>query len=59
MSKKSNDKRSTEELIELLESIPTYPLGQTLVGVEKTFKKHLAEGRDGFARAVASEWILK
>lgn len=61
MSDNQQEQINTTELwsIERLESIPFYPLGKTLKTVENKFFEHKSEGRDGFARALAYEWVVR
>ena len=45
--------------VEELECLPTYQVGQIVTAVQQMFHQHKSEGRDGFARAIAYEWIVR
>ena len=61
MSKKKASKttESIESIRAKLEAIPVFPKGKTYSYMEQTFLNHKKEGRDGFARAIASEWVVR
>ena len=57
--KASKTTESIESIRAKLEAIPVFPKGKTYSYMEQTFLNHKKEGRDGFARAIASEWVVR
>lgn len=55
-----NQEPTTEALlsIEQLEALPVYQPNVIVKAVKAMFFEHKKEGRDGFACAIAQEWIV-
>ena len=60
MNKKTEPQPKNPPLtVEQLENLPTYQPGVIVKAIQAKFFEHKSQGRDGFARALAMEWVVK
>ena len=60
MNQKPKSETKNELLtVEQLENLPTYQPGVIVKAIQEQFFEHKSQGRDGFARAIALEWVVK